>query len=98
MFVHIALFKWKDRVTRDEVAATLKTVEALQDKIAGVVEISTGQNTSRYNEGYTDVVLVRAETQVAIDNYHKHPDHVAVAKKIEAMEASGVGIDFKTSE
>lgn len=98
MFVHIALFKWKDGVTRDEVAATLKAVEALQDKIAGVVEISTGQNTSRYSEGYTDVVLVRAETQEAIENYRRHPDHVVMAKKIEAMEERGVGVDFNTGE
>lgn len=98
MFVHIALFKWRQGVTRDEVAAALKEVGALQEKIPGVVEISTGQNSSRYSEGYTDVVLVRAETQEAIDNYRLHPDHAAVAKKIEAMEASGVGVDFKTGE
>lgn len=97
MFVHLALFRWRQGVTRDEVAAVLREVEALHGKIAGVVEISTGQNTSRYSEGYTDVVLVRAQTQQAIDNYRKHPDHADVAKKIEVMEEHGIGVDFKTS-
>ncbi len=98
MFVHIALFKWKQGVNRDEITTALQEVETLEDKIDGVTEITTGQNTSRYSEGYTDVVLVRADTQEAVDAYRNHPDHVAVAKKIEAMEESGVGVDFESGK
>lgn len=96
MFIHIALFKWKQGVKRSDVLAALSEISSLQ-KITGIIEISAGQNTSRYSEGYTDVVLVRAETQEAIDNYRKHPAHVIAAKKIEAIEESGIGVDFETS-
>src|SRR5688572_26276573 len=96
MFVHIALFKWKSGTDERSIAAALKEVEALKDKIPGLLEISTGQNTSKYGEGYTHVVLVRAKTPEAIDAYRKHPDHLAAARKIEAMEEKGIGVDFET--
>ena len=96
MHVHIAIFQWKPNVTEAEIADVLREVEALQPKIPGIVEISCGKNTSRYSEGYTHVVLVRGETQDAIDAYRKHPDHVSVAGRIEAMEERGVGVDFVT--
>jgi hypothetical protein len=58
------------------------------------MEIITGTNTSRYSQGFTHAILVRAKTREAIDAYRIHPDHVAVAKKIESMEADGIGVDF----
>jgi hypothetical protein len=96
MYVHIALFRWKAGVTSADIGRSLAEVEALFGKVPGLVEISTAVNTSKYNEGYTHVVLVRAETQSAIDAYRAHPDHVKVAQRIEAMEERGVGVDFET--
>ena len=96
MHIHVALFQWKSGVAPQDIRQALQEVEGLQDKIPGVVEICTGENTSQYAEGYTHVVLVRAKTKEAIDAYRKHPDHVAVAKKIEAMEQHGIGVDFET--
>ncbi len=97
MYVHIALFKWKPGIKLKDVDHALKGVEALKDKIPGLVEISTGQNSSRYSAGYTHVVLVRAKNQGAIDAYRQHPDHVKLAQEIEAMEEHGIGVDFSTN-
>jgi hypothetical protein len=94
MNVHIALYKWKPQITEEEIVAALLAVEALAEKIPGIVEISTGRNTSRYSEGYTHVILVRGSNQASIDAYRAHPDHVAVAEKIDTMEDQGIGVDF----
>lgn len=89
MNIHIALYKWKPEVDAESIATAFTAVEALADKVPGIVEISTAKNTSRYSEGFTHVILVRGETQESIDAYRAHPDHVKVARAIDAMEASG---------
>lgn len=96
MYIHIALFRWKKSVSQDDIDRVLDEVEALADKIPGIIEISCGENTSRYSEGYSHVVLVRGESQQAIDAYRSHLDHVAVASQIDDMEDSGIGVDFVT--
>jgi hypothetical protein len=96
MNIHIALYAWKQAVTAEEIASALSAVETLADKIPDIIEISTAKNMSRYSEGYTHVILVRGTTQASIDAYRAHPDHQAIAKKIDAMEERGIGVDFET--
>jgi len=96
MNVHIALYKWKASASRADIDVALHEIELLAGKVPGVIEISTGQNTSKHSEGYTHVILVRGEDQAAIDAYRAHPDHERIARDIEAMEAHGIGVDFET--
>lgn len=96
MNIHVAIFRWKPNVTEADIDAALRDVAALQPKIPGIIEISCGKNVSQYSDGYTHVVLVRGENEAAIDAYRKHPDHVTVAKRIDAMEDHGIGVDFST--
>jgi len=94
MYVHIALYRWKALATPGRIKTALEGVKTLADKVPGVIDISWGKNTSRYSEGYSHVILVRAENQAAIDAYRSHPDHEKVAQEIEAMEDHGIGVDF----
>jgi len=96
MYVHIALYRWKASATPGRIKTALEGVKTLADKVPGVVEISWGENTSKYSDGYTHVILVQAENQAAIDAYRQHPDHEKVAKEkeIETMEDHGIGVDF----
>lgn len=96
MQIHIALYKWKPNVSSRQIENALKEVEALKAKVPVIAEISTGQNASKYSEGYTHVILVRGQDQTALNNYRSHPDHAKVAKVIEAMEEHGIGVDFST--
>lgn len=98
MNIHIALYQWKSDSRPEQIAQALAEVEALADKVPGIVEIAAGPNTSSYSAGYTHVILVRGENQAAIDNYRAHPDHARVAKQIEAMEEHGIGVDFSTPD
>ena len=95
MFVHIALYKWKSSAKPSEIVDALNKVKALERKVPGIVEISWGENTSKYSEGYTHVILVRGKNHAAIDAYRQHPDHAKVARTIETMEDHGIGVDFK---
>jgi hypothetical protein len=96
MYVHIALYKWKANVSIERIAKALSDIESLADKVPGIIEIITAENISRYNEGYTHVILVRGKDQAAIDAYRSHPDHVVVARQLDTMEERGIGVDFET--
>jgi len=95
MHVHIALFRWKDSATQEAIATALATIESLASKVPGIVEIVCRKNESKYAEGYTHVVMVRGESQEAIDAYRAHPDHVLAARQIESIEDRGIGVDFE---
>lgn len=98
MLTHIAIFKWKPKTSQEDIDAALKEVEDLRFKIPGILEITTGENQSRYSQGYTHVVLVKGDDKEAIEAYRNHPDHKTVAAKIEAMEEHGIGIDLENYE
>jgi heme-degrading monooxygenase HmoA len=96
MHVHVALFKWRDGTEDGRVEAILRDVEALEQRVPGIVEISCGENTSKYRDGYSHVVLVRGESRAAIDAYLRHPDHVAVSARIDEIQDSLVAVDLVT--
>jgi len=96
MLIHIALFRWKEGVSEDEVSEALTLVHAIKDKVGGVQDIFVGKNFHSENKGYTHGVVVIAENQQALDEYRSHPDHKQIAEKIEQMEADGIGFDFES--
>lgn len=98
MNIHIALYKWNEGITLEQISEALEEVEALASKVPGILDIVTGVNTSKYGEGYTHAILVRGENQTAIDAYRNHPDHAKVAAIIESIEDKGIGVDFSTDK
>ncbi|MDB5169116.1 MAG: Stress responsive alpha-beta barrel domain protein [Candidatus Saccharibacteria bacterium] len=96
MNIHIALYRWKPSATIEQINKALSDIEALAEKVPGIVEISTGVNTSNYSEGYTHVILVRGDSQAALEAYRAHPDHVIAAKLIDDIEDRGIGVDLET--
>jgi len=98
MNIHLALYKWKPEVTPEQIVQALHDIESLAAKVPGIIDIVTGENTSRYSEGYTHAILVRGEDQAAIDAYRNHPDHTKAAAIIEGMEDQGIGVDFSKEE
>lgn len=95
MNIHIALYRWKDGTSLDDVQKLLDGIEALADKIPGVLSIQSGKNTSKYSEGYTHVILVRAQSAQAVDDYRQHPEHARLATAIDSIEDKGIGVDFE---
>jgi hypothetical protein len=95
MITHIALFVWKENADPIDIQRALEDVKALREKVPGLIDIKYGENFSRWSEGFTHAVIVLAESEESLDAYRKHPDHVDVAQRIEAMESKSLGVDFK---
>lgn len=98
MQIHIALYHWKEGTSESQVNEALELISQLKNKVDGIVEISCAKNESKYNEGYTHVILVRGRDAKALADYRDHPDHNLAAKIIESMEEKGIGVDFATPE
>lgn len=97
MHIHIAIFKWKDGFTRQDIARSMDKVRAVADRVPGIAAIYCGENTSQWNMGFTDAVVVLGTSSDAIDRYRTDALHVEAAAEIEAMELEGIGIDFEDS-
>lgn len=95
MITHIAIYKFKDSVTEEEIDSVLLEVKSLKDKVDGLDNILVGKNYNKWNEGYTHAIVVLAESQDALDAYRAHPDHAKVAEILDKMEDKGIGIDFE---
>ncbi|PCH92186.1 hypothetical protein COB80_00540 [Candidatus Kaiserbacteria bacterium] len=93
-YIHVALFKWKIGTSDKEVRHSLDLVRDVRDRVNGISEIFCGENTSKWAQGYTHIVVVIGATQQAIDEYRSDEVHVEAAKLIEAMELDGIGVDF----
>lgn len=98
MTTHIALYKFKDSVTPEQINQVFQELTELQSKVPGLISINCAKNTSKYSEGYEYVILIQGKDQAAIDAYRAHPDHARIAQEIEAMEDKGIGVDFSTKE
>ena len=97
MITHIAVFKWKNNVKKDEVTKVLGDISRLKTKISGIIDIRCGENFSKHSKGFTHAVVVTAKDISALQAYREHPDHRMVAVKIDRMEEDGIGIDFETN-
>lgn len=98
MIIHIALYKWKNGTTKDQIMTSLRKVQELKNKVYGITDIFVGENFHKESKSLTHGVVVIAENQEALDEYRGHPDHLIVAREIESIEEDGLGFDFKNLE
>ena len=98
MIVHIALFKWKDEVSAEDIEHVMVDVRGLKDKVEGIIDIFCGRNFSVWNKGFTHALVVLTVDQLALDIYRKHPSHQEIVQKTDRMEADSIGMDFEANE
>ena len=95
MIIHIALFKFKSDISKEEIDSAMVEVRALKDKIPQVLEISAGENFSKHSQDFTHAIVVKFANKEDIDSYRAHPDHKPVADKLDQIEEDSIGIDFE---
>ena len=95
MIVHIALFKWKPDVPNELVSRLMGNIKNLKGQIPSLVDIMSGENFSKYNEGFTHAVVAIFKDREGLDAYRVHPLHKPVAGMADKMEEKSIGIDFE---
>ena len=92
--IHLAIFKWKEGVSRGQVEEALALVRSVARSVPGITAIYCGQNQSKWAQGFTDAVVVLGETADAIATYRADKVHKIAAELIDTMELDGIGVDF----
>jgi len=92
MLRHIVLVKFRSEVTSTQIDAALNQVVALREKIAGIVAVSVGANTSpeALEKGFRHGFVVDFTNEAARDAYLPHPDHVVVGSKLVELAEGGI--------
>lgn len=100
MVKHIILWTLKDEFSEAEKAKIKKEIkeelEALKGKIPGLVDIKVNA-TGRLSSSNADLMLDSTfESEEALKDYAKHPEHVAVAdSKVRPFTAARSCLDFE---
>lgn len=94
MHIHIALYRWKHDATEKMIKQALSVTESLVGRVAGIIEITTAENASKYSEGYSHIIIVKGQDQAAIDAYFTLLNHGKVGRQLDAIEHQSIGVDF----
>jgi hypothetical protein len=96
LITHIALAKWKPHFSAADIEALMGMIRGLKGQIPSIVDLSCGENFSKWSMGHTHAVVVTFRDRQGLDEYRNHPAHAPVGKRWDEMEETGIGIDFES--
>jgi len=91
---HLVLFEVKDDAQVEDVEELLSRLRGLRSDIPNVVDLSVGENFSGRAKGYTHGLFVRFQTPDDLWEYLNHPEHQAVAEKLETLTTDRLVVDY----
>jgi len=93
-FVHAFNFKFKDGVSKDEIAGLMHEIADLKDKIPVLKELVVGKNEARWHRGFQYGQISIFEKKEDLLAYDNHPEHKKLVRKIGPKLAGGNAMDF----
>src|SRR5215472_7992563 len=94
MITHVVLLQPKVSTTNEQLTAFLQHVQALQEKIPGILSISAGTNRSVYHEGFTHGIIMRFVDEAHLQAHHTHPAHVAIVAELDQLCRRSIDFDL----
>jgi hypothetical protein len=85
MIDHLVFLAVRDDASPEDIEDLISSIRGLKDTVPGVVELTVGENFSERSGGYTHGFFVRFESVEGLQGYMKHPDHLAVVEKLDAL-------------
>ncbi len=96
MVDHLVLFTVREDASARDIEDLLASLRALRDSVPGVVDLAVGENFSERAGGYTHGLFARFESADGLQAYIKHPDHLAVVEKLDALTTGRIVLDYET--
>jgi len=93
MVKHIVMWKLRNKT---DAAALKKRLEALNDRIPGLIHIEAGIDFLESEQSADLLLYSELESREALDAYQAHPEHQAVVPLIKAAAASRTVVDYET--
>ncbi len=94
---HIALFKFKEGTTEDQVQKTFDDLIELSENVPGVEDYVAGANNSPegLNKGYTHGFVMTFTDATARDAYLPNPEHERVKTNVLPLIEDVIILDFE---
>jgi hypothetical protein len=94
---HIALFKFKEGTSEDQINDLFNGVLDLTENIEGIEDYVSGANNSPegLNQGYTHAFVMTLADAAARDAYLVHPEHEKIKALILPLAESVLAFDFE---
>jgi hypothetical protein len=94
MIDHLVFLAAKEDASPEDIEDLIASIRDLKGTVPGVVDLSVGENFSPRSGGYTHGLFVRFESSEDLQGYLKHPDHLAVGEKLDAL-TTRIVIDYE---
>jgi antibiotic biosynthesis monooxygenase (ABM) superfamily enzyme len=85
MIDHLVFLAVREDALPEDVEDLIASLWGLKQTVPGVVDLTVGENFSERSGGYTHGIFVRFESVEDLQGYMKHPDHLAVVEKLDAL-------------
>ena len=82
MILHTVMFRWKDGVTAERVAAVTMAVHALRGAIPGLLSIQGGPDIGLRSGNPDYLLLATFADEAAWHAYQAHPRHKALLSEV----------------
>jgi hypothetical protein len=82
---HLVFLSVREEASPEDIEDLISSIRGLKGTVPGVVDLSMGENFSPRSGGYTHGLFVRFESVEDLQEYMKHPDHLAVVEKLDAL-------------
>jgi len=94
---HIALFKFKEGTTEDEVQRVLDELMELSENVPGIEDYVAGVNNSPegFNKGFTHGFVMTFTDAAARDAYLPHPEHERAKATVLPLVGDVIILDFE---
>lgn len=96
MIDHLVLFAAKDDASQEDLEDLLATFRALKEGVPSIVDLSVGKDFSGRGGEYTHGLFARFEDRDGLQEYLKHPEHVAGVEKLDALTTGRLVVDYES--
>jgi hypothetical protein len=94
MIDHLVFLAAREEASSEDIEDLTSSIRRLKDTVPSVVDLSVGENLSERSGGYTHGVFVRFESVEGLQEYMKHPDHLAVVEKLDRL-TTRIVVDYE---
>jgi hypothetical protein len=85
MIDHLVFLAVREDASPEDVEDLIASIRGLKETVPGVVDLTVGEDFTGRSGGYTHGIFVRFESVEDLRGYMKHPDHLAVVEKLDAL-------------
>ncbi len=96
MIDHLVLFTVREDSSPADIEDLIASIRVLKDKVPSTVDLSVGENFSARSGGYTHGFFVRFEDVNGLQEYMEHPEHLAVAEKLDRLTTGRIVVDYES--